>query len=46
MVSADLGIVLGMIELRDMYNIKKNGMDEGRVYMSVCSGHGLVLKLL
>lgn len=46
MVSAKLGIDLGMHELKNIYNIRKNEADEGILYMSTCSCCGLALKFL
>lgn len=40
-----LGIELAMPKLKNMYIIKKNSVDEGRVYLSTYLGHVLVLKL-
>lgn len=44
-ISDKNGIKLGMPELKKIYNIKKNGVDEGKVYMSTSSGCRLVLKI-
>lgn len=46
MVSVKLGIELGMLELKNMYNIKKNGVDKGIVYVFVRFSRNLALKLL
>lgn len=43
-VSAELGIELGMPELKNMYIIKKNNVDEGKVYILTNSSHKLILK--
>lgn len=43
-ISAELGVEIGMLELKNMY-IKKNDVDDGRVYILVHSTYGLVPKL-
>lgn len=45
-ISAELGIEMGMLELKNMYNIKKDEVDKGRVYVLTRSSSHLELKLL
>lgn len=45
-VSAELDIQLEMSEIKNMYMIKKNSVDRGRVYISSCSCRDHMLMLL
>lgn len=45
-VSAELDIKLGMSEIKNIYMIKKNSVDRGRVYISSCSCRDHMLMLL
>lgn len=46
MVSVELGVELEIPELKNMYIINKNSMNEGMMYILSRSSLGLVLKLL